>query len=166
MSLLDIHKCIYILYIYTYIRCKSPANICRQTTTKNNRHNNNNNKTFPPHSNRGEIFLSDSFSKIKRKKIVVTVFLLIMNQTDLRSVHNQKENCHHDHFPFNLKRNWAKDFCECIWARLDVETFRRGRPSIEGSPQTPRCHSAVKYEGVQKRIQLGPMMGAPNWALW
>ena len=25
--------------------------------------------------------------------IVVTVFLLIMNQTEVRSVHNQKENC-------------------------------------------------------------------------
>ena len=35
--------------------------------------------------------------------IVMTVSLLIMNQTDLRLVDNQKENNHNDHIPLNLK---------------------------------------------------------------
>ena len=37
--------------------------------------------------------------------IVVTVFLLTMNQTEVRLIHNQKENCRHDHLPFNCKGN-------------------------------------------------------------
>ena len=41
--------------------------------------------------------------QIERKTIVVTVFLLIMNETEVRLAYNQKENCHHDRIPFNLK---------------------------------------------------------------
>ena len=33
----------------------------------------------------------------------LTVYLLIMNQMESRLVQIQKENCHYDHFPFNLK---------------------------------------------------------------
>ena len=33
--------------------------------------------------------------------IVLTDFLLIMNQADFRSGHNQKENCHYDRISFN-----------------------------------------------------------------
>ena len=35
--------------------------------------------------------------------MVVTVFLSILNQMGLHLVQNRKENCHHDHIPFNLK---------------------------------------------------------------
>ena len=35
--------------------------------------------------------------------IIVTVFLLIMNQMDFCLGYNQKENCHYDHFPYNIK---------------------------------------------------------------
>ena len=37
--------------------------------------------------------------------IVVTVFLSNLNQMEIHLVQNRKENCHHDHIPFNLKRN-------------------------------------------------------------
>ena len=37
--------------------------------------------------------------------IVVTVLLSILNQMELHQVQNRKENCHHDHIPFNLKGN-------------------------------------------------------------
>ena len=37
--------------------------------------------------------------------IVVTVFLLTMNQMEVHLVQNRKENCHHNHIPFNIKRN-------------------------------------------------------------
>ena len=47
--------------------------------------------------------ISDSF-RIEGNAIVVTVFLLILNQTEFRSVHNQEETRHYDHIPFNLKR--------------------------------------------------------------
>ena len=36
-------------------------------------------------------------------KFFLTVFLLIMNQTEFRLVQNQKENCHYDRIPFSLK---------------------------------------------------------------
>ena len=37
--------------------------------------------------------------------IVVTVFLSILNQMVIHLVQNQKENCHHDHIPLNVKVN-------------------------------------------------------------
>ena len=37
--------------------------------------------------------------------IVVTVFLSILNQMEVHLVQNRKENCHHDHIPFNMKGN-------------------------------------------------------------
>ena len=37
--------------------------------------------------------------------IMVTVFLSILNQMEFHLVENQKENCHHDHIPFNGKGN-------------------------------------------------------------
>ena len=41
--------------------------------------------------------------QIEKNMIVVTVFLLIMNQIKFHLVHNQKENCHYDHIPLNLE---------------------------------------------------------------
>ena len=40
-------------------------------------------------------FIRDSF-KTERNMIVATVVLLIVKQTYVRLVHNQKENCHYD----------------------------------------------------------------------
>ena len=37
--------------------------------------------------------------------IVMTVFLSILNQMEFHLVRNLKENCHHDHIPFNEKEN-------------------------------------------------------------
>ena len=37
--------------------------------------------------------------------IVVTVFLSILNKKQFHLVQNRKENCHHDHIPFNYKGN-------------------------------------------------------------
>ena len=37
--------------------------------------------------------------------ILVTVFLSILNQMEFYLVKNRKENCHHDHIPFNVKGN-------------------------------------------------------------
>ena len=34
--------------------------------------------------------------------IMMTVFLLILNQMEFHLVQNGKENCNHDHIPFNL----------------------------------------------------------------
>ena len=36
---------------------------------------------------------------------MVTVFLSILNQMEFHLVQNRKENCPHDHIPFNLKGN-------------------------------------------------------------
>ena len=36
---------------------------------------------------------------------MVTVFLSISNQMEFHLAQNQKENCHHNHIPFNVKGN-------------------------------------------------------------
>ena len=35
----------------------------------------------------------------------MTVFISILNQIEFHLVKNRKENCHHDHIPFNVKGN-------------------------------------------------------------
>ena len=47
--------------------------------------------------------------------IVVTVFLLIMNQTEDCLVHNQEESCRYDHIPFNWK---GSDHLDTKYAQL------------------------------------------------
>ena len=42
--------------------------------------------------------------------IVVTVFLSFLNQMEIHLVQNRKENCPHDHMPFNMKGNGNKVF--------------------------------------------------------
>ena len=59
-----------------------------------------------------ENFLSNSF-QIKRNTIVVTALLLIMNQTEVCSVHNRKVSYHYGRIPFNLK-GIRKKFSECM----------------------------------------------------
>ena len=44
---------------------------------------------------------------------VVTVILLIMNPTEFRWVYKQRENCHYDHIPFNLKGIIKRFLSEC-----------------------------------------------------
>ena len=43
------------------------------------------------------------FLSIKRNMIILIGLFLIMNQTELILVHNQKDNCDYDHISFNLK---------------------------------------------------------------
>ena len=47
-------------------------------------------------------YIYDYF-RAERNMIVVTLFLLIMNQTQLCLVLNQKENCHYDHIPLSAR---------------------------------------------------------------
>ena len=50
-----------------------------------------------------QVPICTTFTEIIWNMIVVTVFLLIMNQTGDRLAPNRKENCHNDHIPFNSK---------------------------------------------------------------
>ena len=49
-----------------------------------------------------ENFFSNSL-EIEKNMMVVTVFLLTMNQTEVHLIHNQKDNCHYDRILFSLK---------------------------------------------------------------
>ena len=42
--------------------------------------------------------------------VVVTVFLSILNRMVFHLIQNRKEYCHHDHIPFNVKRNRIRVF--------------------------------------------------------
>ena len=48
--------------------------------------------------------------QIEWDMIVMTVFLSVMNQMGFHLVQNRKENCPHDHIPFNLKGNGIHRF--------------------------------------------------------
>ena len=51
-----------------------------------------------------ENFYSISF-QIEWDMVVMTVFHSILNQMKFHLIQNRKENCHHDHIPFNMKGN-------------------------------------------------------------
>ena len=46
---------------------------------------------------------TSNFLHFEWNMIVVTVFFSILNQMEFNLVQNRKENCHHDHTPFNVK---------------------------------------------------------------
>ena len=68
---------------------------------------------MPVDSQHWENFFSISF-QIEWDMFVVTVFLSILHQMEFHLVQNQKENCHPDHIPFNLKGN-GKKFSQSMW---------------------------------------------------
>ena len=51
-----------------------------------------------------ENYISNSF-QIEWNMIVVTDFLSTLNQMEFHLAQNRKENCHHNHIPFNVKEN-------------------------------------------------------------
>ena len=55
--------------------------------------------------------------QIERNMIVATVFLSILIQIEFQLVKSRKENCRHDHIPFNVKGNGNIVF---LSARNDV----------------------------------------------
>ena len=63
--------------------------------------------------------------------IVATVILSILNQIEFRLVLNRKENCHHDHFPFNLKVNGNLVFS--VYIAVMSEGFQ-GSPELKARP--------------------------------
>ena len=51
---------------------------------------------------------------------MVTVFLSNLNQLELHLAQNRKENCHHDHIPFNVKGNENVVFSVDISRRHEI----------------------------------------------
>ena len=49
--------------------------------------------------------------------IVMTVFLSILNQMDFHLIQNQKEKCHHNHIPFNMKGNGNRYNVKTVFVR-------------------------------------------------
>jgi len=84
-----------------------------------------------------ENYISISF-QIEWDMIVVTVYHSILNQMELHLVQNRKENCHHDHIPYNVKGNGNIVFSVC----------RHHCPP----PLTPQFQRAVIFRGPE----LGP----------
>ena len=52
----------------------------------------------------------------------MAVFLVIMNPTEFRLVHNDKKNRHYDHIPFNLKGIRNRFLCVCAEENVVTET--------------------------------------------
>ena len=64
----------------------------------------NKNAGLVHHGLHWENYISICFH-IEWDMVVVTVLLSILNQMEFHLIQNRKENCHHDHIPFNLKGN-------------------------------------------------------------
>ena len=80
----------------------------------------------------GENSYTISF-QIEWDMIVVTVFHSILNLMEFHLAQNRKENCHHDHIPFNLKGNGILAYS----VYSDRYSRVKGRPlhnHIEGIP--------------------------------
>ena len=69
-----------------------------------------------------ENYVSISF-QIEWDMIVVTVFIVILNQMELHLVQNRNENCHHNHIPFNVTGNGNLAFS--VYATCFLEIHRR-----------------------------------------
>jgi len=91
--------CYYSLFVLRYYSLQSKQLLHSSHSTRRRRMQFLTNQHTP-----WENYISISF-KIEWDMIVVTVFLSILNQMELHLVQNRKENCHHDHIPFNLKGN-------------------------------------------------------------
>merc|ERR1719154_954977 len=82
---------------------------------------------------------------------LITVFLLIVNQMDIHLVQNRRENCHHDHIPFNVKGNRIRVFSVCVVLKAhDIWG------AIEGPP---RYHGVWGFQG-------SPHLGPHDASLW
>ena len=78
-----------------------------------------------------ENYISNSYH-IEWDMIVVTVFLSILSQMEVYLVQNWKENCHHDHIPFNVNRignivfSVQQKSCRAKWHRITWNTQLAG----------------------------------------
>ena len=117
-----------------------------------------------------ENYTSNSFH-IEWDMIVVTAFLSILNQREFHLVQNRKENCHHDHIPFNVKGIGSIVFSvQNSWGAgasySQTETSRRGfsfstwRGLFRSpfKPQPPRCHISNTCISVREALNWPPRM--------
>ena len=86
--------------------------------------------------------------------IVVTVLLSILNKMEIHLVQNRKENCHHDHIPFNLKGNRIEVF-EC---RRNLNANKR----IQNIPPWQKYSTALFWTGKQNFAMLSATEKEPK----
>ena len=94
-----------------------------------------------------------NYFQMERNKIIVALFFLIMNQTEFRWVHNQKENCHYNHIPFNL-RGIRERFSVCT-------LFMRGNAylKVTHSYKSLRSYQIGAFStGFSTRISCNPWL--------
>ena len=78
--------------------------------------------------------------------IVVTVLLLILNQMEFHLVQNRKENCHHDHIPFNVRGNGILVFSVYTKCQLyDTKLWMLIRLSCTVTNMQDFCFFDVKW---------------------
>ena len=75
-----------------------------------------------------------------------------LNQMDFHLVQNQKENCHHDHIPFNSKGNGIRVLSVKEQAYSHRGTRHHGGTG-EGLPKTLHSDIAVMIRGVVRGVR-------------
>ena len=79
-----------------------------------------------------------------------------MYQTKHHFVHNQKENCHYDHIPFNLKRIWIV----FLWLKKNWEQLyifgsqHHQNKFIWFTIKKENCHYSIIFHFNSKRIYI------------
>ena len=71
----------------------------------------------------------------------MTVFLSILNKMNFHLVQNRKENCHHDHIPFNVKGNGNIVFSVNAYNLTKIQQHKR---HVQTSRWDPSELDAVK----------------------
>ena len=86
-----------------------------------------------------EDYTSNSFH-IEWDMIMVTVFLSILNQMEFHLVQNWKENCHHNHIPFNVKGNEIIGFSVYIAVVKEANKLNMRRSSGKKKHYTTKSY--------------------------
>ena len=93
-----------------------------------------------------------------------SIFLSILNQMEFHFVQYRKENCHHDHIPFNVKGNGIRVFSvrkmTVIWWSSSDPFETQGPTPIETPPRLPPI-SIIYSQKLKTR--LSPTVW--NWLL-
>ena len=81
--------------------------------------------------------------------IVMTTFFSVLNQMEIHLVQNLKENCHHDHIPFNVKGEGKYSFLSESPQTANV-IFLAGASHM---PQKLLYNSSSEIKAVEKKIR-------------
>ena len=101
--------------------------------------------------------------QIEWDMVVLTVFLLILNQMEFHFVQNRKENYHHDRTPFDLKGNGNIVFSVCCFSAHLCNAMKQIEAAHQNAKTRKRSHRVQSSERLSclSNTSGGPMKKTP-----